>query len=186
MLRRIMVLAGFLTITGCTPSLVDTALMPPSTGLSDPGNAIQYTYWAFASPARTQNDPVSAARAVAALDYLGGVLSTSPSWQFSAPLISSEMVDAREAVRRVLGIAPTAKSQDVVNSMATVASALAQGNRAAALAALNAPIFTLGPEKTLALLTNMPAIRQANIATAHADGALNGTFCALGCFRSGL
>ncbi len=185
MLRRGMILAGLLIMIGCTPS-VDTALMPPSSGLSDPANAIQYTSWAFASPARTRNDPIAAARAVAALDYVAGVLNTSPSYRFSSPVISSEMLDARQAVRRELGIVPTVSSQAVVNSMIAVSSALAQGNQAAALAALNTPIFSLGPEKTLAVLTNMPLIREANIATSQAEGALNGTFCALGCFNSGL
>jgi hypothetical protein len=182
-LRRILILVGLVILAGCTPP-VDTALMPISSGLSAPSNAIQYTYWAFASPARTRNDPASAARAVAALDYLGGFLNSNPIWQQPAPLISSEMLDARVAVRRVLGIAPTVPSQDVVNSMLAVSAAMAQGNRTVALESLNSPIFTLGPERTLALLTNMPRVPEANIATSHADGALNGTFCALGCYSS--
>jgi hypothetical protein len=45
----------------------------------------------------------------------------------------------------------------------------------------SAPIFTLRPTQTLALLTNMPFIRPVNIATIQAEGMLNGTFCALGC-----
>jgi hypothetical protein len=184
-LRRILILAVLLILANCTPP-VDTALMPSASGLSDPGNAIQYTYWAFASPARTQNDPASAARAVAALDYVAGVLNSNPIWSQPAPLISSEMLDARHAVRRALGIAPNTPSQAVVNSMLAVSAAMAQGNRTVALESLNSPVFTLGPERTLALLTNMPRIPAANIATAHADGALNGTFCTLGCFRSGI
>jgi hypothetical protein len=185
MLGRSIMLAGLLMLAACTPP-VDTAVMPPDSGLVDPANCIQYTYWAFASPARTRNDPVSAARAVAALDYAGGVLNTAPPWSSEAPLVNQEMLNAREAVRRVLGIPPTTPSQAVVNSMLAVSAAMAQGNRTVALESLNSPIFTFGPEKTLALLTNMPRIPQANIATAHADGALNGTFCALGCYRSGL
>ena len=180
MLRCGNILAGLLSLAGCTPP-VDTAVMPPVSGLVDPNNAIYYANWAFSSPARTRDDPASAARAVAALDYAAGAINTSPRLMFMSPVINNEMVDARQAVRRVLGIPPTAPSQAVVDSMVTVSLALGSGNRAEALAALNAPIFTLGPERTLAVLTNMPFVRQANIATAQAEGAINGTFCALGC-----
>jgi hypothetical protein len=180
MLRCGIILAGLLILAGCTPP-VDTAVMPPVSGLVDPENAIYYANWAFSSPARTRNDPASAARAVAALDYAAGAINSSPRLEFMSPVINAEMVDARQAVRRVLGIPPNAPSQEVVNSMITVSLALGSGNRAEALAALNAPIFTLGPERTLAVLTNMPPVRQANIATAQAEGAINGTFCALGC-----
>lgn len=174
------IVASLLMLASCAPP-VETAVMPPVSGLVDPENAIQYASWAFASPARTRGDPASAARAVAALEYGAGAINTSPRLQFMSPVINDEMLDARQAVRRVLGIPPTAPSQAVVNSMITVSLALGGGNRAEALAALNAPIFTLGPEQTLAVLANLPLVRQANIATSHAAGAINGTFCALGC-----
>jgi hypothetical protein len=180
MLKCGIILAGLLILAGCTPP-ADTAVMPPASGLVDPVNAIQYANWAFSSPARTRGDPANAARAVAALDYAAGAMNTSPTLMFMSPVINNEMLDARQAVRSVLGISPNATSQEVVNSMVTVSGALGSGNQTAALAALNAPIFTLGPEPTLAVLTNMPPVRQANIATAHAEGAINGTFCALGC-----
>ena len=180
MLQRSLILAGLLMLASCSPP-VDTAVMPPVTGLVDPNNAIFYANWAFASPARTRNDPVSAARAVAALDYAAGAINTNPRLMFMSLVINAEMLDARQAVRRVLGIPPTTPSQAVVNSMVAVSLALSSGNRTEALAALNAPIFTLGPEQTLAVLTNMPLVRQANIATSQAQGAINGTFCALGC-----
>jgi hypothetical protein len=184
-MRRCLIWACVVVLAGCTAP-VDTARMPQVSGLGGPSNSILYTAWAFASPARIRNDPASAARAVAALDYLGGVLNTDINWSSQAPLIGSEMLHAREAVRQVLGIAPTAPSQEVVNSMVSVSLFLGSGDRAAALQTLSAPIFTLGPERTLAVLTDMPAVRVANIATQHAEGALNGTFCALGCYRSAI
>ena len=182
MLQRSIILAGLLMLASCSPP-VDTAVMPPVTGLVDPNNAIYYANWAFSSPARIRNDPASAARAVAALDYAAGAINTNPRLMFMSPVINDEMVDARQAVRSVLGIPPTTPSQAVVNSMVTVSLALGGGNQAEALAALDAPIFTLGPEQTLAVLTNMPFVRRANIATSQAEGAINGTFCALGCMR---
>ncbi len=185
MRKQLIALACAIALIGCAAQ-VDTARMPPVSGLGDPANSISYTAWAFSSPARIRNDPANAARAVAALDYLGGVLNSNINWSSQAPLIGSEMLQAREAVRKVLGVAPTATSQEVVNSMITVSLALGAGDRAAALQALGPPIFTLGPERTLAILTDMPPVRVANIATQHAEGALNGTFCTLGCYRSAI
>ena len=49
--------------------------------------------------------------------------------------------------------------------------------------ALNSPIFTLGPERTLALLKDLPYIPIANIATMQALGALTHPECPFGCFR---
>lgn len=179
---RLTVLGFLLSLAACAPSPpVSTARMPPGNGLGDPGNAIQYSAWAFASSARTRGDPASAANAVAALDFAAGYLNTNVQWRQLSPYISHEMLTAREAVRHVLGVTPDAPSQALVDSMVGVSFALSRGDQAAALNALNSPIFTLGPERTLALLTNMPYIRVANIATTMAQGALNQTFCPLGC-----
>jgi hypothetical protein len=166
---------------GCSYPQVDTAQMPQQTGLADPGNAIQYAAWAFASPSRTRGDPISSARAVAALDYAAGAINTSAAWQYYSPLINDEMLQARYTMREVLGIPPTARSQEVENTMIGVSQAMASGDTQAALHLLSTPIFTLGSTQTLALLTNMPFIRPVNIATIQAEGMLNGTFCALGC-----
>jgi hypothetical protein len=60
MLGRSTILAGLVILASCSPP-VDTAVIPPVSGLTDPRNAIQY--WAFSSPARSRNDPASATRA---------------------------------------------------------------------------------------------------------------------------
>jgi hypothetical protein len=172
MLGRSTIQAGLVILASCSPP-VDTAVMPPVSGLMDPTNAIQYANWAVSSPARTRNDPASAARAVAALDYAAGAINTSPTLQFVPLVIDSQMLDARVAVRRVLGIPPTTPSQAVVNGMVAASLALGSGDPTQALAALDTPIFTLGPEQTLAVLTNMPLVRQANIATSQAERAIN-------------
>ena len=186
MLSRAAILIGFLAFAGCTPRPpVDTAVMPQASGLADPANAIQYSAWAFALSSRTRGDPVSAARAVAALAFAAGAVNTQPAWRTFDPIIANELLGAREDVRRVLGVAPTATSQDVVNSMLMVASALAHHDAAAALTVLTSPIYTLGPEQTLAVLTNMPFIHLANVATNQAENALNGSACIFGCRRGG-
>jgi hypothetical protein len=174
MVVRLTLLTCLVALAACaaTPP-VDSAQMPPAFGLGDPVNAIEYSAWAFAAPSRTRGDPASAARAVAAIDYLAGQLNTNPEWRQMDQMVSTQMLSAREAVRRVLGIAAGASSQAVVNSMVALSIALGGGNRTAALRTLQAPIFILGPERTLALLSDLPFIPAANVATSEASAALN-------------
>jgi hypothetical protein len=146
--------------------------------------AINLSVWAFADPARTRGDPVDAARAVASVDYLAGEVSSSPRWLGVSPLTKQQLLDARQEVRAALGIPPAAPSQAVVNTMLYTASAVAAGNPDAALAALNSPLFTLGPQQTLARLDNLPYLHTANIATQHMSGAAmepSGRGCMFGC-----
>jgi hypothetical protein len=161
---------------------VDTATAPPSLGLTDPGTAISYTSWAFALPSRTHGNPALAARAVAALDYVAGPLNTNPQWQYGSPIISEEMLRAREQMRRVLGITPSATSQQAVDALTTVFLALRNGDPARAMQALSSPIFTPGPERTLEELNDLPYVRMVNVATSQALAALNHNDCTLGCY----
>ncbi len=175
----ILVTALGLGIAGCAPSPpVSTAIMPPQTGLGDPVNSVQYAAWAFAWPSRTRNDPLSAAKAVAALDFAAGDINTSQNWKGMSPIIWNEMLIARTDVRRVLGIPAEAPSQAVVNAMTRTMLALEAGNQPEALAALSSPIFTFGPERTLTVLSNLPYIRMANVATADAENTINCVRCA--------
>lgn len=123
--------------------------------------------WAFASAARARNNPVDAARACAAIEFLAGELS-SPRWLSVSPLTRQEMRTARADVRRVLGIAPETRAQVVVDALLQFAEAWQVGNQSAALAALAAPGFTLPPQQTLQVLSNMPTVRSANIASTDA------------------
>lgn len=148
----------------------DTARMPPfAFGVVDPDvGAIELAQWAFADPIRTRGDPVDGARAVAAVDYLAGELQASPRWQNMSVLTLMQMVQARAQVRRAVGIAPGAPSQQVVNSLIGAANALAAGLQPAALAALDNPIYQQPPPQTLFKLSNLPYVPTANVATQHA------------------
>lgn len=156
---------------------VSTAVMPDVTGLADPVNAVQYAAWAFAAPRRTRNDPISAVKAVAALDFAAGNMSTSAAFAGFNPLVTHEMLTARTDVRHALGIAEDAPSQAVVNALTLTMLALQAGDRAAALTALSVPMFTLGPERTLDRLSNLPYIRMANVATSDANAEINTPNC---------
>jgi hypothetical protein len=124
---------------------------------------------AFAVPARTANDPVDGARACAAIDYLAGELSTNPRWISISPLAKQKMLQARVDVRQVLGIRPDAPSQIVVNSLMQFAAAWQYGDQTTAMHMLSAPVFTLGPEQTLQILSNLPMISSANLASMDAN-----------------
>jgi hypothetical protein len=123
---------------------------------------------AFASPARVRNDPVDAAKAVAAIDYLAGELNSNPRWVTLSPLTKQEMLRARAEVRQALGIRPDAPSRIVVNSLLQFASAWESGNQAAAMQALATPAFSLPPQQTLLVLNDLPYIQSANIASLDA------------------
>ena len=180
--RGAWVVASCMAIAGCGLSTPppDTAIAPPgafgSNGDSDIA-AINLSSWAFSLSRNLRNRPIEAARAVAAVDYLGGQLSSSPRWIGISPIVQSEMLQARQQVRSAVGIAPNAQSQLVVSSLASYAAVLAQtGDQDQAARYLANPAFTLGPQATVAKLENMPFLSETNIATQRAAASAgNGT-----------
>ena len=130
--------------------------------------AINLSSWAFASPQRTFDDPVDAIKAVIAVEYLADELNISPRWIGMSPFAKQEMLEARAAVRRVLGIAPDARPQVVIDALLRAAWKLQAASPTDAALALNAPPFSLPPQQTLQILTKLPFIRSANIATMDA------------------
>jgi len=167
-----LLVAFFAAACAATPRPDAARLVGPAAMLGDDVPAIDQAEWAFAAAARTRNDPADAARAVAALDYLAGNLSVSPRWIAVSPITKHQMLDARAETRAALGIAPDAPSQLVVDRMMQAADALTLNDVPAALALLDTPAFTLGPERTLAVLADMPYLRTANIATQYASGEM--------------
>jgi hypothetical protein len=169
---RIIPILVSLTLAGCaaiTPP-PDTAQLPFGTfgSMDNDMGAANLASWALALPERTRNDPVDAARACAAIDYLAGELSSNPRWIALSPLTKMEMLQARVDVRKVLGIVPNARSQNVADSLLRFAAAWQAGDQPAALQVLGAPVFTLPPQQTLGILTNLPAIQSANVASIDA------------------
>ena len=172
-------LAAGLLPAGCagfqpTPA-PDTARVLPGAfgGFADPDIiATQQAAYAFAYPARTRGLPIEAARGAAGVDYMAGEFSTAPRWDFIGPIIQMQMLHARTELRQTLGVAPNAPSQAVVNGLLSYADARAAGDPAAATDTLNPVIFTYGPARTEALLTNMPYMPTVNVATMNANGHL--------------
>jgi hypothetical protein len=169
----VLLLAALLPVacSGMVTPMPDTARIDPSIfGIYvDPGvGSINFAAWAFASPANTAGRPAEAARAVAAVDYLGGALTSSPRWSGMSPTIKDRMLAARQEVRGAVGVAPNAPSQAVVDSMSAAFRALAANDQAAALHALGGPIYTIPPQEVLARLTNLPPLPIAAWATSQA------------------
>lgn len=82
------------------------------------------------------------------------------------------MLQGRDEVRELLAVAPGTASQVVVTQLLRAADAFEGHDTPAALAALSASVFTLGPDRTAALLTNLPYLQQANVAAQAANNAI--------------
>jgi hypothetical protein len=133
--------------------------------------AINQSAWAFASPANTRGDPVDAAKAVVALEYLSKELQENPRWIGVPTSIPFRLSQARDELRTILGIRSDAPPQVVVNTLLALSLDLETGNQPAAMHVLASPVFTQPPERTLQVLSNLPYVQQANLATARAEEA---------------
>lgn len=131
--------------------------------------AINLSAWAFASPAHTKDNPIVAAKALVALEYLSGELKENPRWISMDSAIPLHMAQARDDLRQFVGIRPDAPSQFVVNALLALTLDLATANAPAAAQVLASPIFTQPPGRTLQLLSNLPYVQQANLATSRAE-----------------
>jgi hypothetical protein len=170
---RLTALCLMLLLAACTSveRPPEVPVLPPSLfGLYQDNDigAINFAAWAFASPARTRNNPADAAKAVIAIEYLPGELSKSPRWLMMSPLTKQQMFTARADVRRALGIPQNVPPQLVVNALLQALPALYAGNLQAASRIFVPPAFTLPPGQTVQILANMPFIPSANVATMDA------------------
>jgi hypothetical protein len=166
--RLAAILAG---LAGCsTISIPSTATMPDgalgSNGDTDV-RSLQVAAYDFSHP--MVNDPAEAVNAIAALDYMGGKLNSSPRWLDMPGLWSLEMLKSRQKVRQFIGISENAPSQAVVNTMLALAVAYRNGNQADIQRLLSQPIFTAPPDQIQAHLSNIPLIASVNSATSHAE-----------------
>ena len=159
-----------LVLGGCAtlPATQETPYLPPGVfGVyqdNDTG-AINTAAWVFASPANTRGNPAEAARAVVALEYLPGELIENPRWAGMDSLVKRRLDIARGDVRAVLGIRPDAPPQLVVNAMLALFTDLQTGNQPAVMQVLASGLFTLPPDQTLRVLSNLPYVQTANLAT---------------------
>ncbi len=173
---RPLIAACLLTVSlagcGSLPGTDDTPFVPAGvfgTYQDVDTGAMNVAAWDFASPANTRDNPAEVARAVVALEYLPGELKHNPRWMDLDDAIVVHLERARVQVRSVLGIKPDAPRQVVVNTMLALGLDLQARNQAAAMQVLASPIFTFPPEQTLRILSNLPYLKEANLATARAQ-----------------
>lgn len=169
-------LPGCSALTGTFTGAVDAAQLPPGEFTSaDPDvEAVNYASDAFSNQASTYGNPAAGAEAVLALEYSAGALSTEGRWAGLNPDIKAGLITGRIAVRDILGVAPGASSQALVNALSATRRALQKEDRPAALAALQNPMFTFGPDKTLEILGNLPYVQPVNVAMLQAVEAVSG------------
>lgn len=173
--RRVPLLAAAMLLPAACGSIAPLPDTPavPAAALGTNGDVDQAAAaiagWAFADPSHTDGRPVEAARAVIALEYMSGELSSSPRYAGVSPLHQRQLLDARQEVREALGIAPGAPSQAVVNAMIGVESSCMGDNIAGEKQALTGPAFILGPDATLQRLVSLPSLPLAKVATARAQ-----------------
>jgi hypothetical protein len=163
-----------LSACGTMPPVAQPPTLPPGVfGMYEDNDvgALNQSSWAFAMPQRTRDNPVDAARAVIAVEYLPDELHANPRWIGMSQVSYVELSQARADTRRVLGIAPNAPPQLVVNALLRFNQALSAGDQASAMQAMSSPVFTLPPSQTLQILSNLPYIRSANVATLQAANA---------------
>ena len=158
------------TLSACAtaPPLMEPPALPPGVfGVyqdNDVG-AVNQSSWAFAASRRTLNNPIEAARAEIAVEFLADELRINPRWVGMSGPAKLGMVQARADTRRALGIAPDAPPRIVVGALLRFIVALRAGDQAAAMKALDATVFTLPPSETMQILSNLPYIPSANQAT---------------------
>jgi hypothetical protein len=171
---RAVVMGLGLCLAGCAtlPPTQATPYLPAGVFgvyLDNDTGAINQAAWAFASPANTRANPVTAMKGIIALEYLAGELRENPRWVGLDSSAKARIVEARDDLRQVLGIQADAPPQLVVNVLLWAAADLQGGNTAGALRALGAPGFTRPPKETLRLLSNLPYVQTANLATSRAE-----------------
>lgn len=170
-LISVVLLALSLAACGSLPAPQNPPYLPPGvfgTYEDNDVGAINFAAWAFASPDHLKNNSIDAAKAVIALEYLSIELKENPRWVSMDPATAVHMARARDQLRQILGIRPDAPAQAVVNVLLALIQDLQAGNQQAAMQVLASPIFTKPPPETLRILSNLPYVQEANLATSRA------------------
>lgn len=147
----------------------------------EPSYALNYASWAMAVPSRVRNNATAGAYVMAAVDYLAGYVATSPRFDGINGFAVQRLLVGRQEERRALGVAPGATSTEVVNDLLGVYKALLRHDVPAAEASLPTSVFTLGPQRTLAILADLPPMPAASSALSAIAAQYNGNsrFCPL-------
>lgn len=125
-----------------------------------------------------QGKPAGAAAALAQFLFIEAELQDEDAVISLPPAAGGLVPAADREVRQALGLAPGAPARPASSALRRFALAWSQGQQQAALAALNRPYFTLGPQGTLAVLQalpSMPALEGLSYQLSRAAGTMQDT-----------
>jgi hypothetical protein len=158
--RRAILLAGLtLGAAACAPP------QPPDFSFGgagfQPGNArlnLEFAWRNLGDMSRFRGRPAEAAAALAQFEAcVAGLRDPANGLAFPerfAPLLVAGIRQARAAIGVPIDVLP----QTVAAALGAAVEPLVRNDQAAIRAALSNPIFTLGPDATLARLTNLPRL----------------------------
>jgi len=173
-MRASLAFLALLPLVACAPGgpAGPTASLPFDAvqGAGDPTrSAIYSSAYAFNNPGGLANAAV-AARASANLEFLAVSIPQDPRYN-SAPTLNGQLALARAELHNVLGVAPNAPPQAVVDGLYGASRALRMQDLTGAANALPVVAFP-DRQATLTRLAAMPALPQAAAATAMAEREL--------------
>jgi len=153
----------------------ESAVLPRDAviGAGDPARtAVLTTSSIFQERAPAAGQPAAAARAIAQMEFLAVDLPQNNAFTNASPNLRYQLAQARSEWRGVLGIAPGASAQPVINALYAASRALEAGQPDAAAAALPPALFSRGGSATLAQLNALPRMPSTAVAAATAQQAL--------------
>jgi len=164
-----------LSLASCTSwGRVDSAVMPP--GLFPAGDedqsALREALLTLGMSGTLPATVQGRARSFADVEFVSGAFNTGARWIGMDGTAQVQILMARREVRDHLGIAEQTKSQAVVDGLIAVSTTT---DDAALMTALSNPIFTLGPQATLAKLQETPHFRTLPYALGAVSGAIGRT-----------
>jgi hypothetical protein len=158
MRRRGFIAAGLLA-GACAPS------QPPDFSFGgagfQPDNArlnLEYAWRNLGDMARYRGRPAEAAAALAQFEAAIAGLRDPANGLLFPERFMPLLVAAIRQVREAVGVSPQVPPQAVAAALGAAVEPLARNDAAAIRRALSDPIFSLGPEATLARLTNLPRL----------------------------
>ncbi|NOG74080.1 hypothetical protein [Roseicella sp. DB1501] len=111
--------------------------------------------------------PAEAAQAAAQLEFVTAAIPRDSRYAAVPDSVRRDFLLARTELRDALGVAEDAAPEPVVRALVTAAQALRRGDAARAAAALPAPMFRPGGERSVQRLGELGPLPQCAIASAN-------------------
>ena len=183
--RRAILVAGLVgVVAACAPP------QPPDFSFGgagfQPANArlnLEYAWRNLGDMSRYRGKPAEAAAALAQFEAsVAGLRNPANNLAFPerfAPLLVSAIEQSRAAVGIPISVLP----QDAAAALGAAVEPLVRGDQAAIRRALSNPVFTLGPDATLARLTNLPSLSNLESVAPYLSRAAGSEFAGGGGLR---